>query len=210
MKKNIFVMFFLFLSLGLRVSEAKRQGSSKDFKNAVKMIEENGLNIRDVDLDKKSPVWQVDCSSDMSDEPNQEKAFLFEVIVNRTLKFKDLTLKKGDYISFCNGKPKMITTQGPQQRVLEKDGYSCFQTVYLNRDGQLCGCELSKDTEINGFLVPKGTEITLKKGKLFSALLLPSNDKRLSGFESGYYGIKDGKPTKLNKDSIWCTAEGDF
>lgn len=213
MKTILFIACVSLSIIFIESAQAKRSASKNDYDDVIKIVRANGFDLSEVEVDKKSLVWQLNCSDDMSDEPMEEKALLFDVVLKKPTKFKDIMLESGSRISFCNSRATQVygghkPTGG--YVYLKKDGYVCNQYLNLNKDGHLCGCPLGEDTEINGFMVPKGTEITLKKGKHFSALLIPSNDERLKTLEKGYYRFENGKPIKLQERNVWCTAESDF
>ena len=206
MRNRNLLVFGLIAIFFFSKAEAKKSASSKDYNDALGFIKANGIEIKNVRVNQKNMIWYMDCASDEGDEGDKETALLFQAVVQDRTKFKDVTLEKGSTIHFCNNKVTRIwTAPSAKDKTIEKDGYSCEQEIILNKNGQLCRCRLSKETEINGFMVPKATEIFLKEGKFFAALLSTDLNRHTEIHENGHYKLENGKPVKLNvDDSIWC------
>ena len=183
--------------------------SEKDYRSLPKILKQNGINPEDVKIERSDLIWQTTCNNAAGDEPGAKGVIIFDAKVVKPLKIKDLMLNKGSTISFCEGEVRSIIDNFDAHGKLidfEKDGFSCSGVIALNKKGQLCRCMLAKDTQVDGFMVPRGTEMILKNGKPHSFLFL-SRDPRVKDYLEGIFSIKNGKPIASSEKDHSCNFE---
>jgi hypothetical protein len=187
------------------IAETKERVPTKaDLKIASAVLKKLGIDESKVKFDLDSLSWfQICNNSIIGGEAPLHLEFLAEVVA--PVKINGLEIPPQTRINICDG--SIIGYIGlPPNKALRVSGYDCAYNVHFLRDGTLCDCLLDKDAIVDGFKVPKGSNVMPRWYKNTMIFVPPDSAKK--DLPTGVYEIKDGKAVQSvdqdHEKTRWC------